>query len=202
MRSFLFRQLLFVSVSIFLALGILFFSLHRPAPNALPSFGQVPPFNLTERSGQAITDQYFRNKVWVADFIYTTCPGPCPALTQKMSQFQKQVGQNLKWTLVSFSVDPTADTPEVLRDYAKSYQADPTQWLFVTGDKKKVYDLIINGFHLPVIENDGATVPLENKFVHTTKVVLIDAHGMIRGYYDGLDDLSREKLQHDLEKLL
>ena len=112
---------------------------------ALPVYGQVPEFTLTERSGRSVTAGDLRGRVWVANFIFTQCPGVCPALSARMAALQQALrarresgapGNDVR--LVSISVDPTRDTPEVLRRYAARFRADPDDWLFLTGSRGAV----------------------------------------------------------------
>jgi protein SCO1/2 len=167
----------------------------------LPSYGQIPPFTLTERSGKAIAASDLQGKIWVANFIYTTCPGPCRDLTRAMAQLQKQIPAGIDCRFVSFTVDPVADTPSALKTYAESHNADSSRWLFVTGGKDALYDLFENGFHIVAARNDEASQSTDGKFIHTTKLILIDWKGTIRGYYDGLLPESRAKLMSDLSHL-
>lgn len=99
---------------------------------ALPEYGVVSPFTLTAQTGQPFDgEKQLRGSVWVADFIYTTCPGPCPRMTSQMRRLQQAVDKNVK--LVSYTVDPARDTPAVLAEYAKVHHASPANWYFLTG---------------------------------------------------------------------
>ena len=113
----------------------------------------VPPFALTERSGKTITNHDLAGKIWVADFIYTTCPGPCPLITASMAKIQEAVAHDPQVQLVTFTVDPQTDTPAVLAKYADQFGADPNRWWFLTGPEKPLYDLIRNGF-LQVVQDN------------------------------------------------
>ncbi len=152
----------------------------------LPDYGQTPGFELTERSGRTVASTELAGKVWVADFIFTTCAGPCPLMSTHMAALQRAVS-DLDVQLVSFTVDPERDTPEVLTEYASRYKADPERWLFLTGSKQALYDMIQEGFLLAV--DDGSLAeggkPGPGIITHSVKFVLVDQRGRIRGYYSG-----------------
>ncbi len=173
----------------------------RPEP--LPVLSQVPDFVLTERSGRSISLADFKGGVWVADFIFTTCAGPCPLMSRHMAGLEDRLGGR-DVRLVSFTVDPERDTPEILAEYAKRYGADPDRWLFLTGEKQALYDMIRDGFLLAI--DDGALSP-DGKpgpgiITHSVKFVLIDGAGRIRGYYSGEEDDVAEKILPDIDRLL
>jgi protein SCO1 len=172
------------------------------ASTELRKLSVVPPFALTERSGKTITNRDLSGKIWVADFIYTTCPGPCPMITASMAKIQEAVAHDPEVQLVSFSVDPDTDTPPVLAKYAELYGADPYRWWFLTGDEKQIYDLISNGFHVIVQDNSGQPpAPGQYKVTHSTNLVLVDGDGNVRGYYDGVDANRRANLLSDIKVL-
>src|ERR1041384_5274402 len=114
----------------------------RPKP--LPNYGQIPDFKLTTQSGKELSRKDLDGKIWVADFIYTTCTGPCPLMTRKMRQVQSAEPKVL---LISFSVDPEYDTPEVLASYSRSVHALP-RWFFLTGDRAALQMLSREAFKL------------------------------------------------------
>lgn len=169
---------------------------------ALRRFTIVPPFTLTERSGKTITNQNLAGKIWVADFIFTTCPGPCPLITASMAKLQDAVAHDPRVQLVTFTVDPQTDTPPVLAAYADKFGADPNRWWFLTGPEKPLYDLIHNGFYLVVQDNHGQQLQ-EGEFVvtHSTEMVLIDGQGYVRGYYDGVGSDGRADLLKGIKTL-
>jgi cytochrome oxidase Cu insertion factor (SCO1/SenC/PrrC family) len=192
------------AVLILLVIAYRVMSTDHPGPvSELPRLNDVPPFILTERSGRNITNQDLRGKIWVADFIYTTCPGPCPLVTAGMAKVQEAVADDSRVQLVTFTVDPQDDTPEVLAAYATKFGADPNRWWFLTGPEKPLYDLIKNGFYQAVQDNHGQ--PLEpGQFVvtHSTRLVLVDADGVVRGAsYDGLGSEGRANLLRDIKTL-
>jgi protein SCO1/2 len=147
----------------------------------LISYGTVPNFQLVNQNGQSFGSAELTGKIWIADFIFTSCPGPCPMISSRMSELQKPL-EKTDVHLVSVSVDPEKDTPEILRGYAELLHAQPGRWDFLTGSKPAIYNLSRNGFKLAV--NDGSAE--EGAPVHSTRFVLVDRRGTIRGYYDAL----------------
>ncbi len=151
------------------------------APEELRKIKELPAFQLTERTGDAFGLDQIKGHVWVANFFYTTCPGPCAALSARMGDVQKAVADFGDVRLVSISSDPVKDTPEVLRGYAQTFNAGP-HWFFLTGNKEAIYELANKGFLLSLTEDlMNTTEPI----THATRLVLVDRTGTIRGYYDG-----------------
>lgn len=161
------------------------------------SYGAVPEFILVNQDGQNFGSAQLRGKIWIADFIYTTCPGPCPMLSSRMSELQKPL-EKTDVHLVSFSVDPAKDTPQVLRGYAEKLHAEPGRWDFLTGPQSTIYNLSRNGFKLAVSDgSEDKGIP-----VHSTRMILVDRHGAIRGYYDATEADAVTKLVADTTHLL
>ena len=164
---------------------------------AVSSYGTVPAFELLNQNGQSFGSAQLAGKIWIADFIYTTCPGPCPMISSRMSELQKPLEKS-DVHLVSFSVDPEKDTPQVLRGYAEKLQADHARWDFLTGPKSAIYKLSHDGFKLAVSDGgDERGIP-----VHSTRMVLVDRHGQIRGYYDATEPDAVTKVLADTNHLL
>lgn len=161
------------------------------------SYGSVPSFQLTNQAGQPFGSPQLAGKIWIADFIYTMCPGPCPMISSRMSDLQKPL-EKTDVRLVSFSVDPEKDTPQVLRSYAERLQAEPGRWDFLTGSKSAIFKLSHDGFKLAV--SDGGDAP--GIPVHSTRMVLVDRHGQIRGYYNATEPEAVTKLLADTNHLL
>src|SRR5229473_4394451 len=140
-------------------------------------YGTVPEFVLLNQDGKNFGSAQLRGKIWIADFIYTTCPGPCPMISTRMSELQKPL-EKTDVHLVSFTVDPAKDTPQVLQTYAEKLGAEPGRWDFLTGPQSTIYNLSRNGFKLAVADgSDEKGTP-----VHSTRIILVDRHGAIRGY--------------------
>ena len=117
-------------------------ALNTSALEGLNHYGAVPEFSLVERSGKNVTLAELRGKIWIADFIYTTCQDTCPMQSAAMSKLQAQWADEPNFKLVSFSVDPEHDTPAVMSGYAERFKADANRWLFVTGDREQITQLV------------------------------------------------------------
>jgi protein SCO1/2 len=170
----------------------------------LPALGQVPEFSLIDSNGQPLSHAQLAGGVWVADFIFTHCPGVCPVLSAQMAKLQhaldREGGNPVR--LVSFSVDPVNDTPETLRAYAEQFGAEPGRWLFVTGRRDELHALIGQGFHLAVADRpESENTDGEGLITHSDRFVLIDKELQIRGYYHGTDQESVQKLLQDIKEL-
>ena len=154
------------------------------APADSPAvFGSVADFALTASDGRAVTLADLGGTTWVCDFFFTTCTGPCPRMSAAMGELQAELaGSDAR--LVSITVDPARDTPEVLRGYADTHGADPARWWFLTGDEQAIYDLCRTSFALPVERADERDAVLGMQVAHATRLVTIDGAGRIRGYYD------------------
>ena len=167
----------------------------------LMQYGDVPDFSLTDRSGATVTLSQLRGKIWIADFIYTTCTDTCPLQTGMMARLQNDYTAKTNFQLVSVTVDPERDTPSVLAEYAARHKADPQRWFFLTGQRDRIIRLIQDGFHLAV-----ATLPSgvesAGMIPHSPRFVLIDQHARIRGYYDSRELEAFVRLKNDLETLL
>ena len=165
---------------------------------ALPSLGSVPVEpRFVERSGATMSLGDLRGKVWIAAFIFTRCRGTCPMMSSALSTLQRSIEGMEDVRLVSLTVDPEYDTPERMSEYAKGLDASPTQWLFLTGQEDSLQTLAREVFHLGIEE--GGTV--EEPIIHSTRFVLVDGEGEIRGYYEGLDATERAALLKDVKRL-
>ena len=185
-----------------LVIALVWFTRDQQASESLPPLpriAKVPSFSLTRQDGRTITPDDLTGSVWVADFIFTRCAGPCPQLTLRMRSLQKGIaefGGAVK--LVSFSVDPTHDQPPVLRGYAKRYGAKPDLWWFLTcDDQPMMYELVKSGFLQALSEAKGSA-----PIIHSTRFVLVDQRGNIRAWYDGLDPSSKALIIRDAKRLL
>lgn len=167
-----------------------------------PVMFDAPAFSLTERDDSTVTLDDLKGKVWVGNFIFTRCGGVCPMMTAAMMGIQRDLKPLDTWNdirLVSFTVDPNHDTPEVLREFATRYEADVTHWLFLTGERQNIWTMVSEGFKLAVGEADeNPDMPI----MHSDKFVLVDGDGRIRGYYEGLEDEGRDALMRDLQLLM
>jgi protein SCO1/2 len=158
-------------------------------PKKLPVMSTVPQFNLVAENGEPFDSRSLDGHVWVANFIFTTCTGPCPTMTRKMRQVQ---AQNNSVRMVSFTVDPANDTPPALAAYAKNFSPDFSRWRFLTGEQSRLNYLALDVFKLNSV--DGS-------MNHSTRFVLVDRQRRIRGYYISSDDGFMSTLMHDIRQL-
>ncbi len=178
------------------AVGIYFYSSQTKSKKTapLPNLGVVPAFQLTNEDSAQFSNQNLLGKVTVADFIFTSCGGPCPMMSSKMASLQAEFADVPAIHLLSFSVDPEYDTPSILKEYGQKFGAEQGRWTFLTGDKHAIYQLARYGFYL-------TTEDEENAIIHSTKFILIDTKGSIRGYYDYDDSTAVPKLVNDARSL-
>ena len=162
-----------------------------PAKN-LPVYGNVPSFDLVDSGGRAFNSKQLDNTVWVADFIYTHCPGPCPRMTSQMHSVEKQVGSDPDVRLISFSVDPANYTPPVLNSFAERFGGPTAHWFFLTGKPDTLHHLARDVFMV------GDLVGVMD---HSTKFILVDRKRQIRGFYSTFDAEGIPNLLHDAEIL-
>jgi protein SCO1 len=158
----------------------------------LPVLGAIPQFDLVSSTGQPFDSRSLDGHIWVADFIYTTCDGPCPMMSHQMRGIQNSTAATPDVKLVSFTVDPVRDTPEVLAKYAKFFKADGARWYFLTGPMARLHDLGLNAFKLNGVNGDLS---------HSTRFVLVDGRRRVRGFYLSSDDSFPQSLLHDIRQL-
>ena len=159
----------------------------------LPVLGTIPEFYFTDSRDKRISRADLDGKVWVADFIFTTCTMACPVLTGNMNLVHKEFQNNDDVRIVSISVYPEYDTPEVLKKYASQYDANTNRWHFLTGPEENVQNVIKNGFKMG---------DYEDIIFHSEKFALVDQKGRLRGYYSGMETEDVIRLKKDINKLL
>tara|TARA_B100001105_G_scaffold122892_1_gene98446 strand:- start:4505 stop:5092 length:588 start_codon:yes stop_codon:yes gene_type:complete len=159
----------------------------------LPKLGSIPSFEFTDSDGNLISKKELTGKVWVADFIFTTCTMACPVMTGNMNLIHKAFKNNDKVRIVSISVYPEYDTPEILKEYASRYNANTNRWHFLTGPEENVKLVIKNGFKMG---------DYEDIIFHSEKFALVDQNGNIRGYYNGMKTDDIKTLKKDIRVLL
>jgi protein SCO1 len=163
----------------------------------LPKHAPAPEFQLTAQDGSTVTTADLKGKVWVANFIFTRCGGPCPVMTSRMAEINQALGNRApEVELISITVDPAYDTPEVLREYAEQAGADPAKWKFLTGPIETVETTIREGF-LQSLTKEPSGAPL-----HSTRFVLVDREGWMRGFRDGNDPEIVQKVLMDIGDVL
>ncbi len=194
------------------------------ALETLGVYGEVPDFALVERSGRRVTKAELLGKAWIANFFYTECTETCPLQSANMARLQADLSEERDVRLVSISLDPAHDTPEVLAEYANRFHAEPERWLFLTGSRDAIYRLAIEGFRLGVVDQgekaqhapggDRAWLgpvpawahpvpnPERKPIIHSSRFVLVDRQAQIRGYYHGTDSESLERLRRNLRVVL
>lgn len=148
---------------------------------ALPVLGAVADFTLTNQLGQAVHLGDLQGKAWVADVVFTRCAGPCPRMSQQMSQLQAAVPATSQARFITLTTDPGYDTPEVLRRYAQRYGANPDRWWFLTGDKLELARLATASLKLAALEKPPQTrQDAADLFIHSTIFVVVDRQGRLR----------------------
>ncbi len=160
-------------------------------------YHRISDFSLLNQNGNNVTQEDYKNKIYVADFFFTTCPDICPIMTGNMLYLQ----ENLKDTnvmLASFSVTPKIDTVEVLKEYSTLKGVDDSRWNLMTGDKKQIYDLARKSYLVAKAIPDGKN----HGMIHTENFVLVDRDKRIRGYYDGTNIEDMDKLLDDIQILI
>ena len=183
--------------------GVCLLALRHPAPPTLPVLSRVTSFQLTNQLGQEVSTGDLTGRIWVADIIFTRCPGPCVQMTRQLAEVQAALAPNLPVKLVSLTADPGFDTVEVLHRYADRFGAQPGRWHFLTGRKADVYDLAIKQLLLAVGETDPAQrMDDADLFIHSTKFVLVDGQGGVRGVFEGTEPESRPQLLEAIRRLL
>jgi protein SCO1 len=187
------RRLLLIFAMALVLVGLGLSPLLAKPGETLPILGEAPSFELTDQGGAVFSTASLEGRLWVVDFMFTSCPGICPIMTANMARLQREHASAPDLHFVSITVDPEHDTPEVLAEFAEQYGADTTRWHFLTGDLAVIQDLSYGGFKLGSVD-----VPS----MHSGRFVLVDRGGQIRGYYDGTDDAEIDALSQDLALLL
>ena len=195
------RPLFWFAIIGLLAASSLLRVLAHQAPDPPPEFGLVPDFSLTAESGQTYGAKDLRGKAWVSNFIFTRCKTVCPVFSAKMAELQgrtRDMSDQLQ--LVSFSVDPDYDTPEVLAKYSEQFGADPTFWRFLTGPTAQVRAVVTDGMKMFMGDADQVETP--EALMHGSHFVLIDPKMNIRGFYEVDDEETVDKLLRDLALII
>ena len=163
----------------------------------IKKFHKISNFNLVNQNGNNISQEFYHNKIYVADFFFTTCPSICPIMTNNMLKVQEKIKNDPNVLIVSFSVDPKTDSVAQLKKYAKEKGVDDLKWNLLTGDKKQIYDLARKSFFVAEIDKDSDS----NDIIHTENFVLVDPDKRIRGFYDGTNLDEIKNLISDLSLL-
>ncbi len=198
-------------ISFFIALGVGFiwysFSvIHDQKKLALPIIGNeqnhhLAQFKFINQDGKAITNEDIKGKVCVVEYFFATCKGMCPKMNENMEKVYKAYRGNKNVLILSHTVDPQKDTVAALKAYSLRFDADPTQWMFLTGDKKELYEMARYSYLISALD-DTAGVSIDKDFIHDKHYALVDGFGRIRGFYDGLDPENVKQLITDIGALL
>lgn len=169
----------------------------------LPVLGTIEPFALTNQLGGETTLDDLKGKVWVADIIFTRCPGPCPKMTQKMAELQQLFADQPNFRTVTLTTDPDYDSPAVLKKFAERFNADSARWHFLTGTKNEIREVAQGSLKLGAEEKPSSDQESANDlFIHNTVFILVDKHGRLRGQaYESLEP-DFHKIDADIRALL
>lgn len=197
-------------VSFFIVLSAIFMGYfykinHEQKKSALPVLGNpghhVEDFSFTNQEGRTITNADVKGKIYVVEYFFATCKGICPKMNDHLSNVARAFKGNKNVLILSHTVDPIKDSVPALKEYSLRFDADPAQWMFLTGDKKKLYDMARYSYLISA-KDDTAGVSIDQDFIHDNHYVLVDGDGRVRGFYDGLKMEEVNKLISDINTLL
>ncbi len=199
-----------VLVSFFIVLGIAFLGYfykvtHEQKKSTLRVLGNpghhVEDFSFTNQDGKVITNADVKGKIYVVSYFFATCKGICPKMNEHLTNVAKAFRGNKNVMILSHTVDPKKDSVAALKEYSMRFEADPSQWMFLTGDKKKLYDMARYSYLISA-QDDTTGVTIDKDFIHDNHYVLVDKDGQVRGFYDGLRMDEVNKLITDINGLL
>lgn len=196
----------------FIVLGVSFLAYYYKVSNeskkqsALPIIGNdqnhhISEFSFLNQDGKTITNQDIKDKIVVVEYFFATCKGICPKMNENLSKVYTAFKGNKDVMFLSHTVDPKKDTVQALKAYSMRFDADPNQWMFLTGDKKQLYDMARYSYLISA-DDDTAGISIDQDFIHDKHYVLVDNLGRVRGFYDGLQDADIKKLKGDIKTLL
>ena len=160
-------------------------------------YHRIADFSLLNQNGDTITQENYRNKIYVADFFFTTCPTICPIMTANLVEVQAALANDSEVLLLSHSVTPEIDSVAQLKKYAIEKGVNDAKWNLVTGDKKQIYELARKSYL--AVQEDGDGGPFD--MIHTENFILVDKKRRIRGFYDGTKEEEMDRLLSDIEIL-
>ena len=184
--------ILVLAVCLFVAYTAYLFSNH-PQDKKLPVLGQVNNFQLFDENGDEFALRQLHGKIWIANFFFTTCADICPVMSKNMAALHRSYNLIEDVWHVSITVNPEYDSAGVLKNYAKTFNADTSKWHFLTGPRAQITELAVKSFKLGSIEEP---------VFHSAKFALVDRRGLIRGYYDGVQPGEVSQLFKDISVLL
>ena len=192
-----------LALAVLAVAAVYVWKLSHPSSPSLPVLGSVPDFTLTNQLGQPVDLRDLAGRVWVADIIFTRCAGPCPKMTAVMKELNEALSDLSGITFLSLTADPAYDTPAVLTQYAARFNADPERWMFLTGPTEQVNRLAVDGLKLALIEKDPSEREnMNDLFVHSTAFTLVDKRGRLRGFFQGLEPDSPQRLEEAIRALV
>lgn len=186
-------KLIFLALLLFVgSIGVSFY-LYSRTVQQLPNYGKVPEFQFSDSQDKAFGLTDLDGRVWVASFFFTSCPVICPEINGRVAALYRKQKGNEKVHFVSVTVDPERDTAAVLKEYAKKFGANENQWHFLTAKLQDIQKFSIDGLKLGIFGDPS---------LHTTRLVLVDSKGDIRGYYSGKEEQDLKKLTKDIDLLV
>jgi len=174
----------------------------RPSNDSVRVLQTLPEFTLTSQQGQPFGSDDLNGKAWIANFVFTRCTATCPAQTAELARLQRELGRHPKSNeirFVSISVDPECDSPDVLQKYAERFEADLSNWAFLTGQRDKIWALSKEGFKLPVADQPQDS---RSPILHSSKFILVDRQHRVRGYYEARAPEEMVQLKRDLDVIV
>lgn len=161
-------------------------------------YNKIPPFAFVNQNGDTVTEKAVENKIYVTDFFFTTCPTICPVMKRQMVKVYQAYKGNPDVMIISHTIDPEHDTPQVLNKFAKDLGVEGTQWQFLTGDKQRIYEIGQNNYMSTAKED----TTVQGGYIHSGAFILVDKEKHVRGMYDGTTEEGTQKLLKDMERLL
>ncbi len=161
------------------------------------AYYSIPPFRFTNQDGKVVSDRDYDGKIYIADFFFTTCPTICPKMKTQMKRVYDKYRGNPDLRILSHTIDPQHDTPEVLKEFAKGLGVAGEQWQFVTGPKEEIFK---TGKSYMVVAQEDKAAP--GGLIHSGHFILVDKDKHVRGMYDGTTEEGADKLMADIDKLL
>jgi protein SCO1/2 len=175
-----------------------YFGKKRSMNSGDTTYHTVKPFLFIDQHDEKVTEETVKGKIYVTDFFFTTCQSICPIMSNQLERVYAKFHNNKDVLILSHTVAPEEDSVNVLLDYAKLHGVKDKQWLFLTGDKKQLYEMARQSYLLNAEEGNGD----EEDFIHTQNFALVDKERHLRGFYDGTDSLEVSRLITDMELLL
>lgn len=174
---------------------------HHHHSTEIDRYKQTEPFSFTDQNGETFASETLENKVWLANFVFTSCTVECPILSSKVEEIRENLGSTESFAFVSFSVDPQTDTPARLKEHESLHGEDP-RWKLLTGDPQALDTLIKRDFLLPAAQtyHERSEIASTN-FIHSNKMAIVDKQGQVRFYFDGLDEHSVDILTKVMQEL-